>query len=415
MNRIYETDSYIKEYKTVVTEAGYDDKGRPFVCLEDTIFFPEEGGQNADTGLLVVEGDAAGERRVRVLDGIISGRNTCSTTAQASEISIRYIVSEPLEAGENVLCRLDWDKRYDRMQNHSGEHVVSGLMHSRYGVDNVGFHLSDTGFVTLDFNGVLTYEQVIGVEKEANRAIYANMPIRDSYPSKDELKDIEYRSKIDIEGQVRLITIGNEAETVDVCACCAPHVLRTGEIGIIKVMSVINWKGGIRVSMLCGRRALEYINTEHDALNDTARMLSTEPVNVPEIVGSRLSEISELRLRLAQAIEAHVLERVGNGEADVTGCLFVSGDFPQGSMKKVYNALTERLDGYVGVFAGDDGEGYRYFAGGRNKDARELGAKLKEALDAKGGGSADMIQGKVTANRTKIEDLLKDINSGLSV
>lgn len=416
MSRLYETDSYLSKIKTVVTESGTDEKGNPFICLEDTIFFPKEGGQNADTGYLYIvpdlneddsgSFDKAGHK-IRILDGIITGRNTCSSTSDRSKICIKYIVSESVEAGAYVSCVLDWDIRYDRMQNHSGEHIVSGILHSKYGVNNVGFHLSDTGFVTLDFDGVFTYEQVIGAEKEANRVIYENMLIRDSYPSKEELKDIDYRSKIDIDGQVRLITIGNDVKTVDVCACCAPHVARTGEIGIIKVMSVINWKGGIRVSMLCGRRALEYINKEHDILTQTARTLSTEIVNVPEIVNLRCSEITELKLLLNAALEGQALDRVGRADADETGCLFVPADFPAASMKNVYNALTARLDGYVGVFSGNDDEGYRYYAGSRDKDARELGSKLKEALGAKGGGSEEMIQGKITSPELEIIEFFK--------
>lgn len=416
MKRLYETDSYIKVLETVVTEAGDDEKGRPYICLADTIFFPEEGGQNADTGYLVLKGqsDACADtdppHKIRVLDGIITGRNTCSSVSEGSGIQIRYIVSEPVAAGTGVICYLDWGKRYDRMQNHSGEHILTGVIHNRYGFDNVGFHLSDTGFVTLDLNGVLTYEQVIEAEKEANRVVYANMPIKDSYPTAQELEGITYRSKIDIDGQVRLITIGSDDETVDVCACCAPHVARTGEIGLIKVISVINWKGGIQIAMLCGRRALEYINKEHDILTETAVMLSTEAVNVPDIVNKHREEITELKARLAQALENGVKYRIGSGEADETGCIFVEGDFPAGSMKNIYNSLAGLYtDRYVGLFAGDDGTGYRYYAGSRNRDSRKLAVTLKEALNAKGGGSAEMIQGKVQASRKEIEDYFRSM------
>lgn len=418
MNRLYETDSCIKELKTVVTETGTDEKGRHYVCLEDTIFFPEEGGQNADTGIIIPlkNGEDPSEedgQGIRVLDGIITGRNTCSSTADTKDISIKYIVSGPIETGSSVLCRIDWDTRYDRMQNHSGEHILSGIIHRKFGFDNVGFHLSDTGFVTLDFNGVLDRDQVAEAEREANRVIYANMPIRDSYPSREELKDLEYRSKIDIEGQVRLITIGNDDETVDVCACCAPHVARTGEIGILKIMSVINWKGGIRISMLCGRRAFEYINIEHDILSEAAKILSTEIVNVPELVRSRCEEVAELKTKLAAATEADILNRIRSGEADGTGCMFVSKDITAVSMKNIYNVLSEKYPGYVGIFAGDDEEGYRYNAGSRTADSRELAAMLREKFGAKGGGSADMIQGRIAAPRSEIEVFFHDNNDNL--
>ncbi|MBR5361698.1 MAG: alanyl-tRNA editing protein, partial [Lachnospiraceae bacterium] len=305
MKKLYETDSYIREYETVVTASGNMEDGSFFIELDETIFFPEEGGQNADTGVLTVTGSG---HSVRLADGTVRRGDA------GREDVIRYIVTEPLETGTRVKCTLDWEQRYDRMQNHSGEHILTGVIHNRYGFDNVGFHLSDSGFVTLDLNGVISYEQVIESEAEANRAIYANLVIRDSYPDKEELKDIEYRSKIDIEGQVRLISIGGTGykDSLDVCACCAPHVARTGEIGIIKVISVINWKGGIRISMLCGRRALEYINREHSLLSDTARMLSTEVDNVPSMTEQHKKEITELKYRLNEAMKQAVIDRIRN-------------------------------------------------------------------------------------------------------
>ena len=415
MKRVYETDSYIRELETIVTESGTDDKGRYYVELDETILFPEEGGQNADRGTLEYDGPD-GRITVSVLDGIISGRNTCSSVSGSGRIRIRYIVSEPVREGTEVLCKLDWNTRFDRMQNHSGEHILSGIMHRRFGVDNVGFHLSDTGLVTLDFNKPVPYEQVMDAQNEANLAIYKNLPVSVSFPSKKELESIDYRSKIDIDGQVRLITIGGPSktdgsfETVDICACCAPHVAYTGEIGILKVISVVNWKGGIRVSILCGRRALEYINREHDILTDAAVRMSTEAKNVPEMVDSYRNEILKLKAGLAQAREKALIDEVNRmsdeGSAHV---IFTDDDIPAAVMKNVYNVLSQRFGGFVGVFAGSDEAGYRYNAGSRDLDSRIPGARLKEAFGAKGGGSEDMIQGKVAAT----EEALKELFNGL--
>ena len=422
MKKIYETQSYIKEYETVVTGSGKLEDGRFYVELEETIFFPEEGGQNADTGTLTIvkaddpvktaaEGIIKRDYTIRLTGGLIKRGDA------VNEDEIRYIVSEPIETGTRVLCRLDWDQRYDRMQNHSGEHILTGVIHNRYGFVNVGFHLSDTGFVTLDVSGALSYEQVIEAEAEANRAVYANLPIWDSYPSKEQLKDIEYRSKIDIGGQVRLISIGgirggisgygsvsaaDYRDCLDVCACCAPHVASTGEIGIIKVFSVINWKGGIRISMLCGRRALEYINREHNLLSDTAKSLSTEMVNVPTMVEQHKKEIMDLKYRLGEALKESLIDRIRNAEGDGMRCVFVDGDYPADIMKDIYNELTEKYEGFTGIFAGDDEQGYRYNAGSKDRDSRELAAGLKETFGAKGGGSPQMIQGRVAASREDI-------------
>ena len=413
MSRIYETDSYLRELKTVITASGTDDKGRPYVELADTIFFPEEGGQNADRGWLTAY-DPKGERTVSILNGVITGRNTCSAVSDSDEIRIRYIVSEPVTAGTEVLCKLDWEARFDRMQNHSGEHVLSGIVHRRFGAVNVGFHLSDTGPVTVDFDRVISYEDIISVQNEANRVIYANMPVTVSFPSSEELKSIDYRSKIDIEGQVRLITISSKEETVDICACCAPHVDRTGEIGLIKVLSAVNWKGGIRISMLAGRRALEYINKEHELLTGLARSMSTEAVNVPGMVDSYRNEIVSLKSELAGLKERLLIERVYEmkDKGDAAHVIFASGDTPAPVMKNVYNALTESFDGFVGIFAGDDMNGYRYNAGSRDKDSRDLASGLRENFGAKGGGSFDMIQGKVSATREDITGLFANLEKG---
>lgn len=402
MSRIYERDSYIKELKTVVTAAGTDDKGRHYVELEDTIFFPEEGGQNADTGELLL---CDNEKRVRVLDGIISGRNTCSSASfggkdfpgdETEGIRIRYIVSEPVPAGTDVLCRLDWGDRFDRIQNHSGEHILSGLMHKRFGVDNVGFHLSDKGPVTVDFNRPISFEQLMEVQDEANLVIWSDVPVKVSFPAREELEGIDYRSKIEIDGQVRLISIG-ENDEVDICACCAPHVAMTGEIGILKILSVINWKGGIRVSMLCGRRALEYLNREHDLLTNLAKSMSTEAVNVPGIVDSYREEIVNLKSELAGIKEKNLLEEAGRERI-----IFTDDNIPATVMKNVYNALTEKYDGFVGIFVGNDESGYRYNAGSRDLDSGDLAARLRETFGAKGGGNSEMIQGKVTAGKEDI-------------
>ncbi|MCR5421774.1 MAG: hypothetical protein K6E98_12315 [Lachnospiraceae bacterium] len=410
MDRLYETKSYLKEYVTLIEESGYDEKNRPYVELRETVFFPNEGGQNADTGeLTVLNTDGAnGEKEddiinVRIIDGIISGRQTCSGKSGGS-FKIRYIVSRPLKKGMMVLCRLDWDKRYDRMQNHSGEHILTGVIHNKYGYDNVGFHLSDTDFVTLDINGIISYEEVLESEMEANRVIYANMPVRDSYPDKKELMNIDYRSKIEIDDQVRLITIGDEESTVDVCACCAPHVRRTGEIGIIKVISVTRHKGGTQIVILCGRRALEYINRELDILKRTANILSTETVNIPDRVESYRKEIYDLKGKFNHLSKSSLIEKINSVADDSMRCVFVKEEYPVVVIQEIYNALTVKYDGYVGVFTGDDDNGYRYNAGSLKEDSLELAKIFEDRFGAKGGGNADMIRGKVMASK---EDIIK--------
>lgn len=422
MIKLYEKNGRLAENTTKVT-CFLEVNSEYYIGLEESIFFPEEGGQNADTGEISWENNI-----INVLDGkLYKGLDKAAQEAledrddiEVSKELILYKVSGPISEGQEVHCILDYGNRYDRMQNHSGEHILTGVIHREYGFDNVGFHLSDEGPVTLDINGKLTYEQVMDMEKEANRVIYANMPIVDSYPAKEELAGIDYRSKIEIDGQVRLITIGDENETVDVCACCAPHVKRTGEVGIIKIVSVVNWKGGIRISMLAGRRALEYINSEHEIIKSLTGLLTTSPDNLLNITKSHIEELGELKGKLAVSLETGIISRIDNAVTDVINngatCSdglvcgnhveFVESDFPAASMKNIYNHMLSKYNGYVAIIAGDDETGYRYFGGSISNDSRELAAILREKFNAKGGGKPDMVQGQIEATASAITEVI---------
>ena len=384
MKKLYEKNSYLKENITVVTECVENNK-EIFISLEETIFFPEEGGQYADTGtiyvignnkeevgiLLAEEKDFSAEKSdlracdsmersaidiVRVLDGQLEGKD-----------NILYKVDKKIPVGSRVRCVLDYDFRYEKMQNHSGEHILTGVIHNTYGYTNKGFHLGNEGAITLDVSNPMTYEEVMEMEKRANEIIYLNLPIRDSYPTEEELKNIEYRSKIEIDGQIRLITIGTEDNIIDICACCAPHVGRTGEVGIIKVTDVVNWKGGVRIFMVAGRRALEYINNEHNIIRKLKEVLSTSPENFPELVGSYVKELSEIKFKLNKQYENNIVERLEreieayakagaenteSKELNKNHFEFVATDFPSASMKNIYNILVEKFSGFVAFLQG---------------------------------------------------------------
>ncbi len=394
--KIYEKQSFINEYRTEVSDCIIED-GKVYIKLKESIFFPEEGGQYSDTGSITGNG-----KTVNVLKGEILGSPT------EGETDIRYLVDDSIEPGMEVLCKLDWDIRFDRMQNHSGEHIISGLVHSRFGYNNVGFHLSDDEPVTLAFDGILTQDQIDEIERDANRIIYMNLAISDSYPSKEELVNITYRSKIDIKAQVRLITIGDEKNLVDICACCAPHVKQTGQIGIIKIISSMKFKGGTQLSILCGRRALEYISHNIDNLKEIAKGFSTHPDNVPAIVSNLKEENMTLNAKVADLTESMIIEKIKSGEY---GCLvFTDMDLSASNMKNIYNALTDLKEGYVGLFVGNDDEGYRYYAGGKDMDAKILSEKMRENIGAKGGGSSEMIQGKTDSSKEKIEKFWESIS-----
>lgn len=387
MIKLYEKQSYLSECEAVVTDCFTKD-GFVYVRLDRTIFFPEEGGQYADLGELVYGDNTS----VRLLGGEVTDK---------SGKDIIYRVESEVPVGE-VKCILNWDLRYERMQNHSGEHVLTGTIHNEFGYDNVGFHLSDDGPVTLDMNGVLTWEEVMEMERKANEVIYNNLPITDSYPTGAELANLSYRSKIEIEGQVRLITIGDKDNPIDVCACCAPHVKTTGEIGIIKVISMVNWKGGVRISMLAGRRALRYINDRFDIIRSVTERLTTSFDNVPDIIDGYKKEIGESKA-LINKTYVSLAEKICS--ASGSPFVFFDSDCPMSAMKNILSTLINMTDGYAGVFVGEDGS-YRYMIGSKDKDSRIVASLLKEKLDARGGGKSDSVQGQVASCKEDIEKVL---------
>ena len=266
--KLYENDSYIKNFSATVVSCEEKD-GAYSVVLNQTAFFPEGGGQDADKGKI---NDAD------VLD------------VQIKNDVIYHKVNKPFNVNEEVTCTLDWETRFSRMQNHTGEHIVSGVIHSLFGYNNVGFHMNDT-LVTLDVDGPLSDEDIKKVELKANNAIYENKSIKAIYPTAEELPDYDYRSKLDITEGVRLI----EIEDYDLCACCAPHVAKTGEIGIIKIVSYIPYKKGTRIEMLCGALALNDYQNLHSTNKAVMNMLSANRFEIAESVERIQGELSSAR------------------------------------------------------------------------------------------------------------------------
>lgn len=288
------------------------------------------------------------------------------------------------------------------MQNHTGEHILSGLMHNRYGFDNIGFHLSDNS-VTLDVNGQLDEEEILLLEWEANEVIYSNIPLEVSYPSDEELERISYRSKIEIEGQTRLVTIPD----VDVCACCAPHVKRTGEIGLIKIVKVLRYNGGMRLFIACGRRAFSLMQKRQQRIEEVSHLTNRSQDEIGEGVKYLLDEIGDLKQKnrdLEYKAAFLRLEMIPKEQENVF--LFV-GDMDNIVQRNLVNRLCEEHSGVCGVFAGSDEEGrYRYIIASRTMDSREVQKLLRDKLGAKGGGKPEMIQGSVNGTESCIAGIL---------
>ncbi|MBQ9935387.1 MAG: alanyl-tRNA editing protein [Lachnospiraceae bacterium] len=381
MRKIFYEDINITEFDGKVVSCEYDEAKQLYkVLLDATAFFPEEGGQSADVGTL------GGQR---VLD------------VQIKDDLIYHYVENAMEAGTTVSGQVDWNQRFDFMQQHSGEHILSGLIHNRFGYNNVGFHLS-TNDVTMDFNRVLTWEQAREIELEANMIVYHNLPVEILYPSSEELVGMEYRSKIEIDGQVRIVKIPE----VDMCACCAPHVATTGQIGIIKIVGVQSYKGGVRLNILCGERALRDYSEKFDSVSAIAQDMSIKQEQVVEGYQRLKDECQTLKSKVNE-LQARCLsmslDALPSPDESDNAVLFT--DITDNvAIRNAVNELMERYSGYNAVFAGSgDGAGsYRFVVGSKSLDCSELAQRLRSELGAKCGGNKVMIQGSVEASQEQI-------------
>ena len=337
MRKLFYEDINITEFTATVISCEPDEKSKCYrVLLDATAFFPEEGGQSADKGTL---------NDLPVLD------------VQIENDLIYHYVSKAIPIGSTVTGCVDWEQRFDFMQQHSGEHIVSGLVHARFGYNNVGFHLS-TNEVTLDFNGELTAEDLKEIEEKANEIIYRNLPVEISYPSKEELATLSYRSKIEIEGQVRIVTIPG----VDVCACCAPHVATTGAIGIIKITNCQSHRGGVRLNILCGARALADYNKKQNSVTAVSVALSAKQdliadavIKIKEDMLRQQERINELQ---AQYLKLCISTLPAPSERE-HAVLFVD-HMDTIALRNTVNELVELYSGYCGVFSGDEQNGNLY-------------------------------------------------------
>ncbi len=381
--RLYDADAYQTEFEATVLACEEVEKkdGRVYqVWLDQTLFFPEEGGQSPDMG--TIDG-------VEVLD------------VQIKNEVITHTLAAPLTVGTTVKGVVDWKHRFYNMQQHSGEHIFSGIVHKKFGYDNVGFHLSDS-IVTMDFNGVISPKEITEIEEKVNQAIIENIPVEVTYPSKEELKELDYRSKIEIEGQVRIVTIPG----YDVCACCAPHVRRTGEIGSLKVMNAQSYKGGVRVSILCGFRALDAFRQKADIITELMAEFSTSQDAILDNVKKLKGANQTMKNQLAAAKQELMEYKVSAIPEDSENAILFEADLETPVVRGVVNGLVEKFAGISAVFVGNDENGYQFIVGSKNKDCRQIAATLREKLSARGGGSDKMIQGSVAATQLQIEELL---------
>ena len=380
--KLYDKDSYLNEFQATVVSCEQKNETTWRVVLDQTAFFPEGGGQTGDTGWL---------KDVEVID----------TREKAGVIF--HETKEPLEVGTLVAGKVDFAVRFDKMQQHTGEHILSGIVCSTYGYNNVGFHLSSE-ITTLDFDGELSAEQVRELEVKVNQAIHANIPVQVKFPSKDELAEMEYRSKIEIEGQVRIVEIPG----IDRCACCAPHVRTTAEVGLLKIQSCDRHRGGCRLTIVCGMRALKDYQQKQESVGKVSAALSAKQEKIADAVAHLQEQQVKLREQLNRIQAIYLEEKLAKINAeDKFVCIFEES-LDSIAMRNFVNGAMERCDGICGAFIGSDDEGYHYILGSKSLDVREVSKKLNEKFHGKGGGKPQMVQGSLTGRAEEILEVLAD-------
>ena len=373
--RLYYIDSYIKSFEATVVSCQSVD-GKFAVVLDKTAFFPEGGGQKADKGYI---GDFA------VLD------------VQEVSGEILHFVKASLEEGQAYNCKIDWDTRFLRMQEHTGEHIVSGIVHSMFGYNNVGFHMEDN-YVTVDFSGELTREQLDEVEDKANLAVYANYPVKCYFPDEATLAELDYRSKLDLTEGVRLVDI----ENTDLCACCAPHVNRTGEVGVIKILDFMRHRGGVRIFMKSGLDALRDYREKYKSVYDVSGLLSAKQGEIASAVERVLGDNDSIR-RDFNSFKQTVAENTKDSMIFTENCGYCIVDgFDAEMMRSLANYGAEKSQLAL-VFSGDDASGYSYIACSMSLDMKTVAQNINNALSGRGGGRDTMIQGKVATTKEEIE------------
>ena len=374
--KLYYLDPFLAEFTATVLTCEASKQGF-LVTLDRTAFYPEGGGQPADHGTLGT---------VRVTDVHEKGG------------VVFHSLGGPVEIGETVTGRIDWARRFDHMQQHSGEHILSGILCADYHCDNVGFHMgADT--VTIDYNTDITWEECLAAEAKANAVICADAAVDISYPSPEALSALHYRSKKELSGAVRIVRFPE----ADCCACCGTHVARAGQVGLVKILSCQKFRQGVRMEILCGGRALRYLSACYDQARAIGQQLSVKPQDTAAAVERTVEELTAAKVRMAHLEEQvffHMAEE-NTGKGDTV--LFQSA-MKSDSVRKLADAVAHRCGGLAAVFAGADGDKYNYALvrtdGG---DIAPLVKDLNRALNGRGGGRGGFAQGSVQANKAEIE------------
>ena len=379
--RLFDRDSKLSLFDAAVISCEMTEDGQYAVILDKTAFFPNEGGQACDTGRIGVAKVISVDEKGGV---------------------IIHTVTSPVEVGATVSCEIDFAERYRKMQDHTAEHIVSGLIHRHFGYENVGFHLGDD-YMTADFDGELSEENIAFIETLANDAVYACRSVRAYYPDAETLKNLEYRSKLDLLENVRIV----EIEGVDMCACCAPHVCNTGEVGLIKIVEAIRYKGGMRLTMLAGRDALEDYRARQDQGRRISMAISAKQSEIADGVDRLIDEMGKMKGSLSQLKREMMQMKLDALEYTSEAIILFEDGGDMLAIRNYVNGAVKKTEKMCAVFVGNDENGYKYIIASENIPLRALSKEISATLGGKGGGSDLMIQGSTPATRTQIEEFFK--------
>ena len=376
--KLYYQDAYIKEFDARVLSATPTDGGFEII-LDRTAFFPEEGGQSADTGYI---GNA------RVITSYERGGDVVHLTDKSPD-------------SDTVRCTLDFADRYEKMQCHTAEHILCGIIHRLFGLENVGFHLG-ADVVTFDVSAPLTRAELDRVEELANEAVFANHEITTLFPTPDELSGMQYRSKLDLTENVRIVNIGD----VDSCACCAPHVAHTGEIGLIKILDFMKHRGGLRIWMVAGRRALADYRKKYSNLSRISAMLSTPCHDTADTLEKYMSDTENLKYELRMAGK-RLSDAYADATPEITGNLvkLIPG-VGIDELRGFINSVTSRVSGVAVALTGTDGD-YKYVIASQTVNLSSAVKEYNAALCGRGGGKPNMVQGSFAASLSEIAEYFK--------
>ena len=377
--KLYYQDPYLREFPATVLSC--ESAGEAWkVVLDQTAFYPEGGGQPADHGVLKTAGGEIAVTGVHEKNGAVV--HTCAA---------------PAEPGTVVTGVLDWARRFDHMQQHSGEHILSGILCRLYDCDNVGFHLGAEA-VTIDYNADITWEQALEAERLANEAIWADRETEIFYPSPQELAALDYRSKKELTGQVRIV----EFPEADRCACCGTHVERAGQAGLVKVLSCQKFREGVRMEILCGARALRYLSTAYDQARTVGQRLSVKPLEIQGAVERLEEELSAAKARMAD-LEQTAFAALAAGQAGRGDVVLFQSPMRPDSLRRLADAVGKSCGGLAAVFSGEGAKWSYALVRGDGGDIAPLVKELNETLHGRGGGRNGFAQGSVQAGRGEIE------------